>query len=96
MTNYPENSQIQYDLLNSLEKLAIFRRFFKVYSLCAVEICNEMHCAGLDHFAIVIFRLFSSFKLQLASFLGFNQKFLSLREKFESSLEIGWVLFVFR
>lgn len=89
ISNFPMDNHIQIDITTALERISYMRRFFDIYSVCLLELCNEMNLFGLDHIAILLIRLFNSFKLQIAQFNKFNYAFLTLRSSLDASLDTG-------
>lgn len=77
------------NLDKSLGRLNYFKKFYDLYSICLLEICNEIQLFGLDYFCVLLLKLFSCFKLFLIFFMKYNSQFLNMRNSVDSDLEIG-------
>ena len=68
------------------------KHFLKLYTICLLEICHELHFIGLDFFPNALLKLFQSFKVQTAYFLKFHINFFQ-RSSYEQAPKNGYFFF---
>ena len=51
------------------------KKYLEIYSICLLEICDELCVYDLEIISFVIMKFFHSFKLHMVYFLKFNLDF---------------------
>ena len=68
------------------EYFRLLRQFYDLYQLCLVELCSELKNYQLEFIGVSLFKLFASFKVQMAENMRFCIEYTS---KYEDTMKIS-------